>query len=171
MNRRQFLQLTVAIAAASALPAVMPPNAVVVLPPADEIWIPTVLQVAEWLEYYKLTVKHAHERFADIVLGLATEGDDPLELERIFASAEHDFNLMEGERRRVGWEQGSGYNAGRTGQPRANPKLLKPSHPGFGWYNYWAIGDYDRRWKLGLPRQGRTIEEEYKILREGKLLT
>ena len=166
MNRRQFLQITVSLAAAAALPTVGVGTDLVKLPPADEIWIPTVPQVAEWLEYYKLTVTHAHQRFADIVLGLAADGDDPAELMRTFAGAERDFDLMEGERRRVGAQQYSGYEAGRSGRPRANPAFLKPSHPAFGWYNYWAVGDYDRRWREGLPRLGRTLEEEYKILRE-----
>lgn len=170
MNRRRFLQITVAIAAAAALPAVVRRDALVVdgvtvMPAADEIWIPTVPQVAEWLEYYKLTVAAAHQRFADIVLGLAADGDDPVALERDFADAERDFNAMEGERRRVAHENYSGYDAGRSGRPRANPRFAKASHPAFAWYNYWAVGDYDRRWKLGLPRLGRTLEEEYAVLR------
>jgi len=166
VNRRRFLQLTVQMAAAALLPIVPGSEVAKLLPPADGIWIPTVPEVAEWLEYYKLTVGRAHQRFADIVLGLPADGDDPLELERDFASAERDFNLMESERLKVAYQQYSGYEAGRSGRPRANPQFLKPSHAGFGWYNYWAVGDYDRRWRLNLPRRGRTLEEEYKILRE-----
>lgn len=166
MNRRQFLQITVAMAATAAMPIHRGSELAPVLPPPDEIWIPTVPEVAQWLEYYKLTVAQAGQRFSDIVLGLATDGDDPEVLARDFAHAERDFERMEGERMRVARENYSGYDAGRSGRPRANPRFLKPSHPGFAWYNYWAVGDYDRRWKEGLPRLGRTLEEEYKILRE-----
>lgn len=169
MSRRRFLQITVSMVAVGTMPALVPGDSIVRVPPPDEIWIPTVLEVAEWLEYYKLTVTHANQRFTDIMLNLATENDDPAELERIFSSAEADFNLMQGERQRVAGEQYSGYEAGRGGRPRANPRFLKPSHPGFGWYNYWAVGDYDRRRKLRLPRHGRTLEEEYLILRRETL--
>lgn len=161
MNRRRFLQITVAMAAVTQLPSLVARDPIISLPPPDEIWIPTVGQVAEWLEYYKLTVSAAHRRFADMVLGLAADGDDPAELLRTFESAERDFDLMESERGQVGLQQGWGYQAGFDGLPRANPRFLKPSHCGFGWYNYWAVGDYDRRRKLGLPRLGRTLEEEY----------
>lgn len=166
MNRRQFLQITVAMAAAAAMPIHRGSELATVLPPPDEIWIPTVPEVAQWLEYYKLTVAQAGQRFSDIVLGLATEDDDPAELARSFATAERDFERMHDERMHVARENYSGYEAGRNGRARTNPRFLKPSHPGFAWYNYWAVGDYDRRWKQGLPRLGRTLEEEYKILRE-----
>jgi hypothetical protein len=168
MNRRQFLQMTVSIAAAAALPIAVAGEVVkaLPLPQLGQIWIPTVPQVAEWLEYYKITVAQANQRFQDIVLGLSTDGESALDLAQTFQSAERDFYAMEGERTRVAYQQYSGYEAGRSGRPRQNVAFAKPSHPAFGWYNYWAVGDYDRRFREGLPRLGRTLEEEYKILRE-----
>lgn len=167
MSRRRFLQLTVSIAAAAALPTMLDrARAGEPCPPPEEIaafWVPTVPEVAEWLEYYKLTLGAAHRRFADIVLGLGLGTDTAAELEREFAQAERDFIAMERARSEVGIMQYSGYAAGREGKPRSNPRFRVPSHPGFGWYNYWAVGDYDRRWANGLPRLGRTLEEEYKI--------
>lgn len=170
MSRRRFLQMTVAIAAAAALPTLSDQARAgeAALPAAelDAYWIPTVAEVAEWLEYYKLTVGTAVRRFADIVLGLDAGSDEPGALEREFAQAEADFNRLGGARLEVAWQWGRGYNAGRNGEPRANPRFQVPSHQGFAWYNYWAVGDYDRRRDLGLPRLGRTLEMEYQIQRE-----
>jgi len=169
MSRRRFLQLTVSIAAAAALPTLSDrARAGEPCPSAEELaafWVPTVPEVAEWLEYYKLTVGAAHRRFADILLGLPEEGDPRhFDFEKTFAECERDFNAMEGARREVGMMQYSGYEAGRRGRARSSPRFRVASHPGFGWYHYWAVGDYDRRRELGLPRWGRTLEEEYAIL-------
>lgn len=176
MSRRRFLQLTVSIAAAAALPTLLDrARAGEPCPPPEELaafWVPTVPEVAEWLEYYKLTVGAAHRRFADILLSLPDESGDTFhfDFEKTFAECERDFNLMENARRDIGREQYSGYNAGRTGLPRTNPRFRVASHPGFGWYNYWAVGDYDRRWDNGLPHLGCTLEEEYKTIRETGML-
>lgn len=167
MSRRRFLQITVSMAAAAAV-SPFPTHA---LEPSDvrmgpDLWIPTVLEVAEWLEYYKLTVGMANRRFHEIIATLGTENDDAQVFIDEFSTAERDFDRMQSARREVTLMQGAGHHAGRTGQPRRNPAFLQRSHTGFGWYNYWAVGDYDRRRAEGLPRLGRTLEEEYRILRE-----
>jgi hypothetical protein len=163
ISRRRFLQLTVSLAACAAAPpivrAAIEPSDVTIGP---DRWIPTVAEVAEWLEYYKFTLWAAGLRFQQMIDELGDDGD-PVALVQEFQTAERDFLALDKERRAVAWQQDSGYVAGRSGKPRCNPLLLKPSHPGFGWFNYWAVGDYDRRRKLGLPRLGRTLEEEYRI--------
>lgn len=172
MTRRRFLQITTGMAAVAAIPAFIAGReyASELLPAYSNVWIPTVPQVIEWLEYYKICVRQAHLKFADLVLSLGQEQAvnvppmDAREFEAQLFAAEKDFNALEDTRRAVGWQQGAGYTAGLDGHPRRNPAFLQPSHPAFGWYNYWAVGDYDRRRRLGLPRQGGTLEEEYGIL-------
>jgi hypothetical protein len=170
MSRRRFLQMTVSLAAVSAaggfVAGELAPSKVPAIAPAlGAIWVPTVAEVAEWLEYYKLCVTGSHRRFAQIIESLGTgPGETDAEFTKEFSMAERDFYRFESERRRVAYEQGSGYNAGLSGAPRHSVAFKYPSHPGFGWYNYWALGDFDRRRALGLPRSGRTLEEEYAAL-------
>jgi hypothetical protein len=168
MSRRRFLQMTVSMAAVAAGAGFVtaeiaggPPG-----PALGQIWVPTVPEVAEWLEYYKLSVSAAYHRFGDIVRSLSTENDDPEALVREFAMAERDFYALEHERQKVAYQQYSGYEAGRSGRPRHHAGFTKPSHEAFGWYNFWALGDYDRRLDLGLQRFGHTLEEEYRIQRD-----
>lgn len=166
MSRRRFLQITVSMAVAAAMSPL--PGQRRDLEPSDihtgpDLWIPTVPEVAEWLEYYKLSMASTHHRFTDIVLGLGTSAEEVGILLKEFGTAERDFERLTAARLRVAYTQESGYAAGRSGEPRRNAAFLQKSHEGFGWFNYWAIGDYDRRRELGLPRLGRTLEEEYSL--------
>lgn len=148
MNRRRFLQFTVALAVAAPLahrfllaPGVMPD----LLP---ERWIPTNAQVAEWLEYYKLYVRAGCEKFADVVK--AAFAGEPMDLQQVadefefFDAAERAFMQLNGDRSAVGGSQGLGYDAGRGGLPRFSQAFTGPSNAGFAWYNGWAVGHFDR---------------------------
>jgi hypothetical protein len=165
MSRRRFLKITVSMAAIAALPNLPGPWRSNLLPPIGEIWVPTVAEVAEWLEYYKLAMHGATKRFADIIDALGTrEGETDVQFRAEFQTAEDDFLALTEAREAVAFQQGAGYGAGRDGRPRLNHQFLRASHEAFGWYNYWAIGDYDRRRFYGLPRIGKTLEDEYRAL-------
>lgn len=168
MNRRRFLQYTIALAATAPLSTLglvsfeggqLPP-----VPLNPSIWVPTQAEVDEWLTYYKLAVRQGCERFVDVVLGVPAE---TLEQETgphvefkvadqaLFDAAEHAFLALEGDRRRVGVAQGFGYAYGRDGHPRFNAALTAPSNESLAWYNGWATGNLDYRWWRGevkLPR-------------------
>lgn len=166
MNRRRFLQYTIALAVSAPLAklGVVPTGAQV--PTVDlhdpRLWIPTQAQVDEWLTYYKAAVGQGVRRFADIFLGLPEvldAEDGPIVVHvpdhSLYDQAERAFGLLQGDRFAVGGSQSHGYNAGREGQPRFNPLYTAPSNESFGWYNGWATGNFDYLWRRGevtLPR-------------------
>jgi hypothetical protein len=156
MNRRQFLQYTVALAAAApfAKIALLPEAQSAPLPVVE--WIPTPEQVLEWLEYYKLALKVGHTKFSDALantftgkpvptkdgLGIhwtSTLEDTRAEL-KLFQEAERAFKALEDDRGRVGYAQGDGYALGRVGAARRTMLYTGPSNEGFAWYNGWDVG-------------------------------
>jgi hypothetical protein len=159
MNRRQFLQFTVALAVAAPLArlGVAPAGAQFATPPAFDptTWVPTGAQVAEWLEYYKLAVRTGVERFNDIVATVFVEHPNPDADRELYQAAERAWTVLSSDRAAVAVSQGAGYQAGRDGQPRFNPRYTAPSNEAFGWYNSWGVGNFDYRLKRGeikLPR-------------------
>lgn len=159
VNRRQFLEFTVALAAAASLTRLVGEQqalgAARLLP-----WIPTQVQVDEWLEHYKICTQQGVSHFKDIMatvfsgrpeptadgLGVrwtATLEDTQAEL-TLYLEAERAFHLLESDRQAVAVSQGEGYWAGREGESRNNPKYLGLSNEAFGWYNGWAVGHADR---------------------------
>lgn len=165
MNRRRFLELTIAFAAAAELPSITQAHA-----PAER-WIPTEAEVAEWLEYHKVAVRIAHEDFsAAVEAAFAVGGDgNPLaagakrvEELQIFEEAERAFNNMAAVRVSVSVAQGWGYRAGREGLPRCEPRYEQASYAGYGWYNGWEVGNFDYLWRTGLvclmPSPGQRLQ-------------
>jgi hypothetical protein len=57
MNRRQFLQYTVALAAAASITRLIVGSSALAGEALPEAWIPTQAEVDEWLTYYKLSVR------------------------------------------------------------------------------------------------------------------
>lgn len=158
MNRRQFLQYTVALAVAAPLAklAIMPTDAAVaspapLYPPA---WIPTEAAVHEWLQYYKITVQHGAMRFHEIVQQSFT-GEPSLANTReelgLFEEAERAYAKMEGDRGRVGYAAGHGYAAGKAspnGVRPGNAAFTGPSNEGYAWHNGWIVGQNDLHHRL-----------------------
>jgi hypothetical protein len=156
MNRRQFLQYTVALAVAAPLAHLGPfPTAVSAVAPqpaAPAQWIPTEDEVHEWLQYYKMTLQVGHTKFADAVGGLfnaqggaVPHGKDEIPHDpALFLEAERAFNALERDRGNVAWSQGAGYTQGRDDLPRYNSRFTAPSNEGFAWYNGWLVGNNDR---------------------------
>jgi hypothetical protein len=150
MNRRQFLQYTVALAAAASITRLVVGTSALAGEALPEPWIPTQAEVDEWLEYYKLSVRTGVKSFNDIVCG-ASNAEPWLGIAQnrsdweLYREAEAAFLRLESDRRDVAITQGEGYAAGRDGRPRLNECFRGPSNQAFGWYNYWAVGDADRR--------------------------
>lgn len=160
MTRRRFLQLTVVLAACAPIARLTSPFAVAdpVGTPAPTAslfgWVPDQAQVDEWLTYYKIAVQSGHRRFVDIMAKSFADQrvDETLEM---YGQAEHAFNAIEDDRFRVAISQGAGYEQGRQGLPRVNPRYSAASNEAFGWYNGWATGylDYQvARGAVKLPR-------------------
>ncbi len=165
MNRRRFLQFTIALAATAPIARVLLANEAVAgatltiapEPPLGAVWVPTQAEVDEWLEYYKICVREGCEKFADIMKtvyyhetddGVLTASGPEVDLHD---QAERAFNALHSDRMAVAFSQGQGYSAGRDGLPRHNVAYKAPSNEGFGWFNMWAVGDRDRR-GIRLPR-------------------
>lgn len=150
MNRRQFLQYTIALAAAAPLAriALLPEAQAAPLPVVE--WVPTEAEVREWLQYYKLTVKMGSQKFHDAVGGLfnAQEFLDRADIvttidPALFLQAERSFESLEHDRHCVAYYQGQGYGEGRLGAARRNMAFTGPSNAGFAWYNGWLLGHND----------------------------
>lgn len=146
MNRRRFLQFTIALAAAAVVPAS-------VLDAARETttkrWVPVQAQVDEWLQWYKLTTDRRHKRFVDIALYAFPDEPESTVAEgeaehRLFSAAEGSFEVLQQTREAVADAQGRGYIAGRDGLPRFSGDYVEQSSPGFAWYNGWNVGFNDR---------------------------
>lgn len=162
MNRRQFIQMTMSLAAATALP-VLAINANIVPPPPPPRWVPTPEEVANWLEYYKAYTAGLRPDIHDLastesvevsrdckekdLLGAFTENAEGL-LAR-FKAFEAAFNSQECDRNQVAIEFMHGYDAGRDGSERYCGKFDRPSNAAYAWYHYWAVGDFDRRYAAG----------------------
>lgn len=150
MNRRQFLTYTVALAVAAPLArlGVMPTDAAEgsPLPVYPDRWVPTQVEVDEWLAYYKVAVRTGVERFADVVNTVfANTGYEERAQELLlYEEAERAWLQLSRDRQNVAFSQGYGYAAGLDGKPRFCGTYTGPSHEGFGWYNMWAVGHADR---------------------------
>jgi hypothetical protein len=168
MNRRRFLQFTIALAVAAPIARLLvtvepASDATVPMPPGPQlgaVWIPTQAEVDEWLDYYKICVQQGCERFQDLMrVVYAVESDDEgapiftdtdMSLEN-YRQAERGYTALAADRYAVAMSQGAGYAAGRDGLPRHTVAYTAPSNEAFGWYNMWAVGDADRR-GVRLPR-------------------
>jgi hypothetical protein len=153
MNRRQFLQYTVALAVAAPLAHLAMLPEAQSAPLAAVEWVPTEAEVNEWLQYYKLSLKVGHEKFADAVgglfdaqrgIGITHEEDEITHDPALFREAERAFNALERDRGNVAWSQGAGYNCGRDGGARRHMSFSGPSNEGFAWHNGWLVGNNDR---------------------------
>lgn len=153
MNRRAFLQFTIALAVAAPLAHLgLPAYADPALPrsPPRSAWEPTPEEVHEWLQYYKRVTSAKAQDFHSVMATAFDQDDMPLSVERtrqeleMYEEAQRAYWCLEGDRRGVGPAQGDGYFAGRSGQARSNPRYLGPSNEGFAWFNGWTIGNNDR---------------------------
>lgn len=168
LTRRRFIQLTSLLAGAISIPAAasMIPvtSAKTILgdpidTPIPAPWVPTQAEVDEWLAYYKLTVDKRFHAATDYLLVVPAGDYDTKEIIATVEEIERfqrDFAILEGDRQAVGKTQGDGYAAGRNGMPRAFIDAHGPSNANFGWYNGWALGDYDRRWRAGEVKLARS---------------
>jgi hypothetical protein len=153
MNRRRFLQFTIALAIAAPLAklGVQPLGDQEPQPTgAPTEWIPTQAEVNEWMVYYKLAVKGGFESFAKTLeraFNTETVAQTLEDLE-LFKAGEKAFDDLHADRICTGFGQGMGYTRGRDGKPRYNPYFTGPSNEGFGWYFGWAVGNHDRERKL-----------------------
>lgn len=149
MNRRQFLQFTVALAASASITRLVVGTSVLEGVPPPAPWIPTQAEVDEWLDYYKIAVRAGCQSFSDIVSG-AANAEPWLGMAQnqadwtLYREAEKAFAALARDRQAVSMSQGDGYWAGREGEPRCNPVYTGPSNEAFGWYNSWAVGHFDR---------------------------
>jgi hypothetical protein len=177
INRRQFIGMTFALAAASAVllaVAAAPPvpleGAANIPIPETQIrtWWPTEAEVAGWLEWYKAWIGNHHtiEKLADCFpMELVTfeDGSQSALMYQsqpvVFMSEQNTVKTLEDferalctldhTRHEVGYHQGLGYEAGRRGESRECRTYQAPSNHGFAWYNGWAQGNLDYRWKRG----------------------
>lgn len=154
MNRRQFLQYTVALAVAAPLAklTLLPANeavATMLQQPYPPEWIPTETEVHEWLQYYKITVQHGAMRFHDLVQRSFTSEPSLANTREelgLFEEAERAYDKTEYDRGRVGYAAGQGYGLGRTsanGIRPGNAAFTGPSNEGFAWHNGWIVGHND----------------------------
>lgn len=158
MNRRQFIQMTMSLAAATALP-VLAINANIVPPPPPPRWVPTPEEVANWLEYYKAYTAGLRPDIHDFIPSERVRGapinvdpvalEDPKIMVATLESFEMAFRSQESDRQQVAIEFMHGYDAGRYGSQRYCGKFDKPSNAAYAWYHYWAVGDFDRRYAAG----------------------
>lgn len=150
MNRRRFLQFTIALAVAAPLAKLsLLPEAVAAPVGTPLNWSPTAEEVHEWLQYYKLTLTVGHQKFADAIGGLFNaQGFDPEPAEQLispeeFLEAERAFKALEADRGYIGGAHNHGYMVGRNGGVRRNDHYTGPSNEGFSWYNGWLVGHND----------------------------
>jgi hypothetical protein len=160
MNRRQFIQMTMSLAAAAALP-VAAINAAIVPPPPQPKWVPSREEVAYWLEYYKAWTAGLRPDIHDFssiepdrVIGnpaplMGAELAVPMVAR--FAAFEDAFRSQESDRGQVAREFLAGYDAGKDGSQRYCARFDRPSNAGYAWYHYWQVGDFDRRYAAGDP--------------------
>lgn len=159
MNRRQFLQYTIALAAAASTAKLALPitqASADVLPPAPPAWTPTPEAVHEWLQYRKRFVwarsRDFHSMMADAFdhnddLHYPTRGETAVEHD-LFKQGEDAYRSLESDRNGVSAALGYGYCAGRDNLPRLNPNFTGPSNEGFAWHNGWLVGNNDRLGKV-----------------------
>lgn len=146
MNRRQFIQMTMSLAAATALPVALI-NRDIVPPPPPPRWTPTPEEVANWLEYYQAYTAGLRPDIHDIV---GAEHDKATrDVVRHFNAFLDAFKSQETDRQQVAIEFMHGYDAGRYGSQRYCGKFDRPSNAAYAWYHYWAVGDFDRRYAAG----------------------
>lgn len=166
MNRRQFIQMTMSLAAAAAIPAVaitMAKEARVAagLPPRPQ-WMPSKEEVAEWLEYYKAYTAGLRPDIHDldtpvrrctdsagIEVTVKEIPEQPTALLARFKAFEAAFVSQESDRGGVAREFLAGYDAGRDGSQRYCARFDRPSNRAYAWYHYWQVGDFDRRYAAG----------------------
>lgn len=169
MNRRQFIQMTMTIAAAAVIPVKLLESQAAAQGVTLQ-WIPTKEEVANWLEYYKAWTAGLRPDIHDITgQGWATFTYDrqlstlPVEREpdvvaeapgvlvSRFKQFEDAFKAQESDRAKVGREFLAGYDAGKDGSQRYCARFDRPSNQAYAWYHYWAVGDFDRRYAAGDP--------------------
>lgn len=153
MNRRAFLQYTIALAAAAStahLGIPMDQASADVLPAIPPAWTPTAEEVHEWLQYRKRFVWASSLDFHSMMAtafdndgGFPSEGESALE-HSMFQQAEKAYNDLETDRQGVAPAIGYGYCAGRDNLPRLAPQYTGPSNEGFAWHNGWIVGNNDR---------------------------
>lgn len=165
MNRRQFIQMTMSIAAAAALPGIVK-AAGPAAPLAPPRWTPSVEEVAAWLEYYKAYTAGLRPDIHDITgQGWATlewgpnhkllerdpepQTEAPGTLVARFKQFEDAFKSQESDRIQVAQEFLHGYDAGKDGSERYCGRFDRASNAAYAWYHYWAVGDFDRRYAAG----------------------
>lgn len=136
MNRRQFLQFTVALGVAATLPIDFP---------ANYRWIPTADEVDEWLEYYKICITFGRQKKFAQIIGEAFRGEVEAQDRELLKAAETEFARL-GELP-FDCRPYSAYEAGINGLPRYCGDFTGPSHRAFAWYNGWRIGNDDRLWR------------------------
>jgi ribosome modulation factor len=136
VNRRQFLQFTVALGVAAALPAAFP---------ATYRWIPTDEEVDRWLEYYKICRTTGQQKSFAKIVGEAFPGEMDAQERKLLRAAETEFARL-GELP-LDCRPHSAYEAGINGLPRYCGDFTVPSHRAFAWYNGWRIGNDDRLWR------------------------
>lgn len=152
MNRRRFLQLSIALAACAPIAHLRPDDIGKVAPDVPVVpgWEPTQADVNEWLVYYKIAVRQGVERFHTVMAKnfVTDTPEETAEELDLYKQAEAAFDALEADRGNVAWSQGAGYAAGRDGHPRENPRYTAASNEAFGWYNGWAVGHQDRLRKI-----------------------
>jgi hypothetical protein len=159
VNRRRFLQFTIALAACAPiahLPSALDKDEAALAAPSEWLptgWVPSQDQVDEWLTYYKMIVSSGCARFGDVMNTLFADmsaEDRQRELD-LLRQAEYSFHQLEHDRAMVAVSQGAGYAVGREGLRRCNPDYSAASNEAFGWYNGWAQGSLDYH-RVKLPR-------------------
>jgi hypothetical protein len=151
MNRRQFIQMTMSLAAATALP-VLAINANIVPAPPPPRWVPSKEEVANWLEYYKAYTAGLRPDIHDLVRvddGGKVIDQTAVSLLKQFKAFEAAFRSQESDRHRVSREFLLGYDAGKDGSQRYCGRFDRPSNASYAWYHYWQVGDFDRRYAIG----------------------
>lgn len=160
MNRRRFLQYTIALAGAAATAKLGIPltqASADVLPEIPPAWTPTPEEVHEWLQYRKRFVWAGARDFHSMVAGAFDLEDDTFptvaqsesEL-ALYQQGERAYRDLESDRMGVASALGWGYCAGRDNLPRLNPRYTGPSNEGFAWHNGWIVGNNDRLGKVTL---------------------
>ena len=140
ISRRQFIQLTVALAVAAPM-AFRAAEAIA----APHPWVPTQAEVDQRLDYYRTYVTKGSKSFQQIVLGIPEPSDLLTQQDwKDLRSAETAFAKLESDRASVAHAFIEGYDAGRAGLARENTEFTGPSNRGFAWYNYWQVGANDR---------------------------
>jgi hypothetical protein len=168
MNRRAFIEITMAFAAAVPV-AVIAADASIVPAPPPARWTPTPEEVALWLEYYQayraklrpdihdistpvqqLYNKHGHE-----VGGPREVPEDPMTLLAKFQAFEMAFEMQEHDRNQVAVQFIAGYEAGRDGAERYCGRFERPSNSAYAWYHYWQVGHEDHLYALAKLKSRR----------------